>query len=171
MNPTEKPRSDSILKTLPEDRQSEIVSFATNNTIPDTLSWLEEAGIQISNCALSRFLSYHRLKEQIARNECAILTVIEGVSKKNPALDTETVYESAHIFFAGAALERQDPRAWYLMQQLSLHRAQSKLEAAKYHDNVEARKAAIQRELDLANDSGGITPETLAKIERELNLC
>jgi hypothetical protein len=171
MNTTDKPRADAILKNLPEPRQAEIASFATNNTISDTLSWLEESGIQISNCALSRFLSWHRLKQQLIRNDSALLTVIEEAAKQNPVLDAEKLYETGCVFFAGSAIEKQDPRAWYLIQLLAFRKAHSQLEYAKYRDNVEARKAAIQRELDSAKDSGGITPETLAKIERELNLC
>lgn len=40
----------------------------------------------------------------------------------------------------------------------------------KYRDHVRARKEAIERELKQGSTTGGITPETLERIERELKL-
>jgi hypothetical protein len=40
----------------------------------------------------------------------------------------------------------------------------------RYRAQVEAEKAANQRELEAANSEGGLSPETLEKIERELRL-
>jgi threonine synthase len=171
MNPTDKPRADSKLKTLAEDRQSQIADFATANTLADTVSWLQESGIETSSTAVSMFLSWYRLNQQVDRNETAVLTLLADLAKKDPSLSPERLFETGHQFFAASALEKQDPKAWYLVQQIALRKAHSQLESAKYHDNVEARKAAIQRELDAAKSTGGISPETLQKIERELNLC
>ena len=44
------------------------------------------------------------------------------------------------------------------------------LAETKYRDQVAAQKAALERELNAAKNEGGLSPETLAKIERELNL-
>jgi hypothetical protein len=38
MDYTDKPRSDSRLKTLPDERQAEIATFAAVNTLADTVS-------------------------------------------------------------------------------------------------------------------------------------
>jgi len=44
------------------------------------------------------------------------------------------------------------------------------LKFQRYRDDVQRRKETIQRELDQAKGKGGITPETLHRIEQELNL-
>jgi hypothetical protein len=44
------------------------------------------------------------------------------------------------------------------------------LAETKYRDQVAAQKAALERQVHAAKNEGGLSPETLAKIERELNL-
>lgn len=44
------------------------------------------------------------------------------------------------------------------------------LELEKFQDHVRTQKDAIARELKQANDSGGISPDTMQRIERELKL-
>lgn len=48
--------------------------------------------------------------------------------------------------------------------------AKAALDVEKWKENVRERKAAIERELGVALNKGGITKETREKIERELNL-
>lgn len=48
--------------------------------------------------------------------------------------------------------------------------AKAALDIEKFRDNVRQRKEAIARELGAAKKSGGITKETIEKIERELKL-
>jgi hypothetical protein len=84
MNPEDKPRFDCTLKTLPEDRQSQIAEFATTNSLFDTVTWLQESGIQTSAAALSRFLSWYRLHQQLARNESAVPTLTAELENQNP---------------------------------------------------------------------------------------
>jgi hypothetical protein len=171
MNTTDKPRADAKLKTLPEDRQAQIADFAAANTLADTVSWLQESGTETSISGLSHFLSWYRLRQQLARNESAIMALLADLAKQDPSITAERLYETGHIFFAGSAIEKQDPRAWYLHQQIALRKAQHQLDSTKYHDLLQARKAAIERELNAAKATGGISQETFDKIERELNLC
>ncbi len=49
-------------------------------------------------------------------------------------------------------------------------RKERELSEQKYRDQVEAQKAALEREQAAANAEGGLSPETLEKIERELRL-
>ena len=92
------------------------------------------------------------------------------MAKKNPALSAERLYETGHTFFASSAIEKQDPRAWYMSQQIALRIAQHQLDSQKYHDILAARKAAIEAQLKTAKEKGGISQETFDAIERELNL-
>jgi len=170
MDTTEKPRADAKLKTLPEARQADIAEYSHNHTLAETVTWLNANGVDVSACALSRFLAWYRLHQQMARNELVVQELLGKLAEQNPDLTSNRVAELGQVFFAALALEKQDPKAWYLAQQISLRRAQFQLAFQKYHDQVQDRKEAIQRQLDAAKSNGGLSPETIDKIERELNL-
>ena len=53
---------------------------------------------------------------------------------------------------------------------LTEKRREIELAENKYRDHVAAQKAALEREIGAAKVAGGLTPETLEKIERELKL-
>lgn len=167
---TEKPRSDAKLKTLPEDRQSDIAQYTLDHSLAETTQWLEASGIDISTCALSRFLAWHRLKQQMSKNELVVSELLKTLADQNPNLTAERVAELGQIFFASLALEKQDPKAWYLAQQISMRKAQLHLAYQKFNEEIQARKEAIQKQLAEAKSSGGLTDETIGKIERELRL-
>jgi hypothetical protein len=71
-----KPRADAKLKTLPEERQDEIVEYAADHSLAETLQWLDAAGLETSNSALGRFLSWHRFMQQLARSQCVIYVLL-----------------------------------------------------------------------------------------------
>jgi hypothetical protein len=68
------------------------------------------------------------------------------------------------------AIEKQDLKMWSMAQQIACTKARLDLQYQKYHDEVQARKNAIQKDLDDAKSEGGLSPETIARIEKELNL-
>ena len=166
----DKPHADSKLKILPEERQDEIAEYATENTLRETVRWLGAGGLETSVSALSRFLSWYRLKEQMARNEAAVSELLADMVRRDPALTADRLHEIGHMFFAGLALENQDARGWCMMQRIVLKKAQLQLDTDKYRDIVQAQKEALERGLQAAKASGGLSPETIKKIEQELNL-
>ena len=166
-----KPRSNCTLKILPEDRQDDIAQYARDHSNKETATWLNESGIETSASAVQRFLSWHRLRQHIACSEAAIRELLSELAKDDPSLTAERLHQIGNIFFAGMALEQQDPAAWYMAQKIALRRAQLQLETQKHLDSLKAQKEAIERELETAKESGGLTPETVKKIEKELNLC
>src|SRR5262245_36950973 len=107
MNIDDKPRADAKLQTLPEDIQAQIVDFALTTTLGDTVVWLHQQSTVTSISGLSQFDSWYRLKQQLARNESAILSLLADLAKLDPALSAARLYEAAHIFFAASALEKQ----------------------------------------------------------------
>jgi hypothetical protein len=131
MNYTYKPRADSRLRTLPGERQIEIATFAAVHTLADTVSWLKDSGTQTNSCSLSKFLCRHRLLQQQARTESATLKVLADLVTQDPTLAAERLYEVGHLLFAGCALEHQDERAWYHLQQLALRKSHADLKHAK----------------------------------------
>jgi len=170
MDPTDKPRADSKLKTLPEDRQADIAAYATDHTLAETTQWLSAQGIPISSGRLSIFLSWYHARQQLERNDTALQQLLDRTSNTDPALTPDKLHELGTRFFTSLALERQDPKMWYVAQQIACNKAYLELELQKYRDQVEARKQAIQHQLDDAKSEGGLSPETIARIEKELNL-
>jgi hypothetical protein len=172
MNPADtKSRPDSKLKPLPEERQDEIAQFALEHSLDQTVHWLAESGLETSRPALSRFLSWYRLRQQMDRSEASIRELLSDLAQEDPTLTPERLHQLGNTFFAGLALEQQDPAAWYMAQKISLRRAQLQLESQKHLDSLKAKKEAIERELETAKELGGLTPGTVQKIEKELNLC
>ena len=49
MNTNDKPRPDSKLKTLPEERQAEIVEYAVTHTLAETVESLKANGVDTSS--------------------------------------------------------------------------------------------------------------------------
>jgi len=171
MNPPDvKPRPDAKLQTLPEDRQEEIAQYARDHTNAETAKWLTESGLETSRSAVQRFASWYRLRQQIHSSEAAIRQLLADLAKEDPTITPEKLTQIGNTFFAGLALEHQDPNAWYMAQKLALRRAQLQLETQKHLDTLKAQKEAIERELEIAKESGGLTPETIKKIEQELKL-
>ena len=159
--PLEKPRADSRLKTLPEERQFEIPEYSRSHSLAEAVQWLDANGIPTSSPALCRFLAWYRLREQRAQNDIVAEELLAQAAEHNPALTPERLQELGFMFFSGLALANQDPKTWFLAQRIALHKARVDLAAEKYHD----QKKALE-----PSDAGGLTPETIEKIERELHL-
>src|SRR2546422_3989897 len=138
MNSDYKPHADSKLKSLPEERQDQIARHAQDHTLAQTVEWLSTEGLQTSPPALSRFLSWYRVRQQMDRNRLVATELLSDLAKNDPTLTAERLHELGHIFFAGQAVEQMDPRAWYMIQQISVRKAQVELEIQKYKDQLQA---------------------------------
>src|SRR5207249_1598382 len=116
------------LKVLPEERQDEIAHFALEHSLPETVHWLAESGLETSTAAISRFLSWYRLRQQMERSLASIRELLSELAEEDPTLTPERLHQIGNIFFAGLAIEQQDPAAWYMAQKIALRRAQLQLE-------------------------------------------
>lgn len=127
-----KARCDSRLKVLPEERQGAIIEFMREHSLAETVSWLRQDGIRTSAAALSEFYSWHRLRQQLRRNEGTVQALMSELGKREPGLATEKVQEIGQAFFTALALEQQDVRSWHLTQQIGLKRGQLDLDRQKF---------------------------------------
>jgi len=152
-----KPRSDSKLKTLPEERQAEIADFAQSHSLAETRDWLHKGGVDCSISSLSQFLSWFRITEQLARNRATVQTLLEEVSKQDSSVAAARIDELGHLFFAAQALERQDPRSWYLGQRLALRKVQLMLETEKHRLHMQKTQAASSSNIDAGKPEQTIT--------------
>ena len=118
-----KPRANAKLKTLPDQQQADIAQFARNHTLAQTVRWLHEAGVATSTSAVSQFLRWYVHRQELARNEQALRNAIVDLVRNGVAPTAETLSQIGNAIFAGAALEKQDPRAWFMSQQIYLRKA------------------------------------------------
>lgn len=133
-----KPRSDSKLKTLPAERQADI--FARMNLpvkqgggIANVLEWLRKDGLQTSAGALSEFYSWYSLQQQFSRNESTVEVLLEKFKEADPNATPEKILQMGQAFFSALALEQQDPKVWFLTQQIGLKKEQLSLDKKKFN--------------------------------------
>lgn len=133
-----KPRADSKLKTLPEDRQAAIAEYARDHTLSDTLKWLRSDGLQTSAAALSSFLSWYVLQEQWRQDEVTTESLLEQLKGEVPNLSEEQLDDLGQRTFSLLSIRRQDLDGF-----VSIRSARSKAELEKA--KIELRKQAEKR--------------------------
>lgn len=136
-----KPRADSRLKTLPEARQAAIWEYARAHSLDDTVAWLRSQGIRTSRTALSNFLAWYALQQQLQRNETVVATLLEHL-KSAGDWSPEQLEQAGHAFFTALALAQQDVHAWTAAQKVALAREQLRLDREKFeHLRARAQQA------------------------------
>ena len=156
-------------------------------TLSEVRKRLEQSGCSVTLNQLSKWRrarqwerSRRQLLEQIAAGtrHCA---EVEKEFGQNPPPELETIIKLHRVIILQLSAQ-MDARpeatrlAMALMKpvmdwaRLQEQRRERELSEQKYRDQMAAQKAVIERELKAARAEGGISPETLEKIERELKL-
>jgi hypothetical protein len=173
-----KARGDSRLKTLSPDRQAALAAQSATLTLAQLRLWVKaELGVDTSKTALSEFLSWYHLGQEL-EEAATFADQLKADLAKLPglALHEETLNQAAQVAFELRAAKAKDLKAFVELRKLRQKDTDQrqaadklKLELEKYRDAVNERKRAITDAL-AKDTSGGITPETRARIEQELNL-
>ena len=137
-----KPRSDSRLKTLLPSRQEQIADYASSHSLEETKTWLGEDGVRTSTAALSEFLSWWALKQQLSRNETTVESVLEQLKRSRPDLTEEDLFAAGQSFFSALAIEQRDAKTWKRTQDLKFKAQVLKFEREKFEFN--AARAALE---------------------------
>lgn len=132
MSTPRKPRSDSKLKTLREDRQAAIVDYLRDHSLPQTATWLRANGLQTSVAGLSEFFSWYHLRQQLKRNESTVQTILDNLHQSHPSYTSQQLQELGQTFFTALALEQQDVKSWFLTQRLRLQEQQISLDRDRF---------------------------------------
>ncbi len=193
-----KARSDSPLKNLSEERQAQIIEwcntpkkFAEDGVTVLCIGGYKFAkaqlaadGIKASEGALSEFYSWWHLRQDFQRTDSLTRDFEELLKKEFPTADPKRIQEFGQTFFTMQAMAKRDSEEFREMEKLRLgketaatkgRQEERKLSIAERRVVLLEKKAAAydraQAALQEAKSSkGGVTPETLARIERELNL-
>ncbi len=143
MSANKKPRADSVLKTLPPERQAAVAEHLRGNSLDETRLWLAQDGLKTSIAALSEFLSWHSLQQQLHRNESTVETLLQKLQVSRPDWTPDQIQTVGQSFFTALALEQQDPKQWFLIQQTALKREQLSLDKNKFE--FDATRAAMAK--------------------------
>lgn len=163
-----KPRSDSALKTLPEEKQAEIGQLLASRSLTDVRSVLLEQGITTSEAALSEFWSWWQLRAALRRREDRVGELVERMKEDVPAIPEDRLFELGQSLFGALSIAEEDGRTWVNTQRLRLERERLEIDRRKVA-LLEQKLRNVQAEVTRAKD-GGLTPETLQRIEEAAKL-
>lgn len=165
MNDPKKPRADAVLKTLPEERQMAIADYSRQHTWTQTRAWLKADGLETSEAALSVWFSWFTLQSQLKANANAVDTLLADFKSANPNATPDQVQQVGQAFFTSLALQQQDPKQWFMIQQTAIKKEQLSLDRSKFQREtceLFVKWSADQRASAIANS----TASNADKIEK-----
>ena len=148
MNPNEIPRRPSRLaklKTLPEDKQAQIITWLKSPAGgPGTVDLiLANYAIQTSDTALSEFWSWWHLQRRFAQNSARVESVLEYLHTNQPQIPEDSLFQMGQTMFSALAIDQEDAATWTRVQKLNLNKAQIQLEARRIA-MLEAKTKALE---------------------------
>jgi hypothetical protein len=182
-------RSDAKLKTLPEDIQAEMWRMRTTPvdadgspckpsegapmTQAEVLEWLEDVHrVHSSAGAFSAWESWYGTQRTVGNTKQQTLDLMEALRSKHPEASEEEILEMGQMWFSLRSMETGDAKIFEKMYRLRLLRKSSEMDSrklalleakAKRLDELESKAKALR-------SGGGLTPETLEMLEKQLKL-
>ena len=143
-----KPRSDSKLKTLPEDRQSQIFAWAKTPKTedhPGGLAWAQDQlaadGLKVSISTLSEFVSWYSLQQRFSKASARAKQIEELLLEKDPSMAPEKVREMGQAIFTLEAVDAGDAATFVNLESLKLAQ-----DSARTKADLEKQKISISRQ-------------------------
>lgn len=182
-----KPRSDSKLKTLPEERQEQIIAWSMERkteTCPGGLQHAREQlaadGIKVSLSTLSEFVSWWRLQRRFAAASARAKQIEEMLREQDPSMSPEKVREMGQKIFTLEAVESGDAETFIGLETLALKQRSAEtryqIDSEKLRQSerrivlLEENAAKAKAALEGLKSKGGLTAETLKTIEEAAGL-
>lgn len=180
----QKPRSDSRLKLLPDDRQEQIIEWCETPKSETCVGGLQFAreqlaadGVKVSVTTLSDFYSWYQLRRgyelaaEHAEQQKALMVEFDPSA-------TDRAEAFGDFVFLQEALKLKDPKAFVALGNLRENRKSRQLREridSRKLDLAERRVVLLEQRMAeakakltaamQANHKGGLTPETLRQIE------
>jgi len=146
----QKPKSTSILKNLPPDRQAEIfercnLSSTEGGGYKNVLQWLIERGDRVSLGALASFYHWYEMRSAIEVHKVKAEAVDEEYAKPDPGGRTQRLNQIGEHYFTEEAVAEDKPNLFIAVQRLQLAKAnlalhQEKFLAAQRNEGLKAIK-------------------------------
>ena len=103
-----KPNANSVLKTLPESRQTEIADYAAEHSLAATVKWLRDDGLQTNSSSLSEFLSWYGLQQQFRQDAQTTDAILEKLKTEVQGITDDQLDEVGQRTFSLLALRNKD---------------------------------------------------------------
>lgn len=156
-------------------------------TFADAACRLRELGCDISIAGLSKWWGKRETELMQAQMLARITSgaqkcrEIESEFSKNPAPEVKTLISLLQVVILHLSTTgKDDPKTLVMIEKMlkpvlkfydmTDKHSMVSLAEQKYRDQVAEKKAAIERELNQSRSTGGISAETLEKIQKELKL-
>ncbi len=171
---TRKPNSNSILKSLPQQKRKEIFERALETPMDELRHQLSAEGITVGKTALYEFRSwYEAMKPILEAHEFAQQFAETMVADKSLNLNSTQVRQVSQAAFEMLSVQNQDVKTFIELQRLrvqqdnaSNQRRRLEQQLQEYQDKTAAAKDALEG----VKSRGGLTAETLAQIEEAAKL-
>lgn len=192
-------RPEAKIKTLEEETQDtlwQLLNVAMDGrekpmTYEEARGWLlADHGVSTSNAALSDWYSWYGLRLRRERRKSVVEQASAELAEKDPSKTREELQIFAEALFTSEAIEDRDPKAFaeiWRASEKALTRKQAK-EQAELDRAIRERALALDERklaileakaarLDMMEakakelrSGGGLTPETLELLEKQLKL-
>jgi hypothetical protein len=143
-----KPRSDSKLKSLPVERQEQIIAWANTPKSEEcvgglafALEQLKSDGLTVSMSTLADFVSWWRLQQRFSRAASRAEEIAEMLRQQSPDMSPEKVRSVAQSVFTLEAVDAGDAETYVNLEHLQLKR-----ESAETKARLEQEKLVISRQ-------------------------
>lgn len=169
-----------MLKTLPEERQADIVALIDKTTLAKAAAELRKDGIDTSRSALSSFYQWWHLQRRFREDAETTETLLDQLKREVPEIDPAKLDDYGQRAFSLLAIRREDPetflkvrdarfRAELEREKLKIRRERLEIDSRKL-DLLERKAAAMDKVDEESQKPGGLTKERLAQIRREAGL-
>jgi hypothetical protein len=139
--PQPKARGDSVLKTLPKERQADIAEYANAHTLKETVAWLAADGLRTNKSSVSDWLSSWHWQAVYAEAETDAGNFMELVRTSMPDVDEAKVEQFGNAFFQMRAVKKSDDKMF-----LKFRTARNKSEMEKLKFAQKERELAQKDE-------------------------
>jgi hypothetical protein len=177
-----KPRSDSPLRNLPEQRQEQIIEWCNTPKSDKCVGGyafakqqLAADGLKASQGALSDFYSWWHLRRDFQRQDSLTRDFEEMLRKEFPSADPKKIQEFGQAFFTMQAAARRDPKEFREMEYLRLSKETAATKGRHKEKELELserRVVILEGKISKAKEKltkvaakGGLSAEALKQIE------
>lgn len=167
-----KPNGNSVLKTLPDPVMEEIYNRCDKGLQKDVLKWLKDVhGIKVSDTTLSKFSHWYGATRFVRQASHLSASFEDWVKNALPTISPDELADLGQQAFMATAIRDGDGEAFEkfanTLARLKTARA-SELKSKEAWEKWEKAKAVV--ETAQRTPEGGLTAETLQKIEKQLKM-
>jgi hypothetical protein len=167
---THKPRKvrpESVIGTMPKERQEAVAEYARTHTLKATQEWLAGEGVNLSVTSISQWLAARRWHEQFKLCNADVAGFAEQVKNFAPDVDESDLELFGNLLFQLQAIQTGDARTF-----LEYRMGRGKLALEKKRLALEARRVAtLEKKAAQADATSTVLAEpTLTREEREQRL-